>query len=67
MVSIEIRYHPERVKYELIELKIIFFYFYFLNMNFSFTTKSPYSKFKQREDDIHIEGNISHNFDLGLC
>ena len=44
-----------------------FSYFYFLNMNFLFTIYSLYTKLFLVKENIHTQGSVSQNFDLGFC
>ena len=44
-----------------------FSHFYFLNMNFLFTISSLYTKLFLVIENIHVQGSVSHNYDLGFC
>ena len=44
-----------------------FFHFYFSNNNFSFTINSLSTKLFLVINNIHMQGSVSQNFDLGFC
>ena len=48
-------------------LENYFSHFYFLNMDSLFTINSSYTYFFLVIQNIHLQGNVSQNFDLGLC
>ena len=56
------------IKFELIILKFKtdFFHFYFLNMNISFDIQVTEMNFLTEVNSIHMEGTMSHIFDIGL-
>ena len=46
-------------------IKIVFFHFYFLNQDFFLTIISITLYFTDLVDNVHLEGIVSQNFDLG--
>ena len=44
-----------------------FFHFYFSNNDFSFTIISLSTKLFLVINNIHMQGSMSQNFDLGFC
>ena len=53
--------------YSLMNLENDFFHFYFSNRDFLFTINSSCTKLFLEIKNIHMQGSMSHNFDLGFC
>ena len=47
------------------EVKNWLLYFYFLNTDFSFTVCNINLKLYEYAQNVHLEGSVSQNFDLG--
>ena len=45
-------------------IKILFFHFYFLNQDFFLNIISITLLFGDLVDNVHLEGTVSHHFDL---
>ena len=48
-------------------LENLFFHFYFSNNDFLSTTNSLSTKLFLVIKNIHMQGSVSQNFDLGFC
>ena len=54
-----------RFIHQNIWIKIVFFHFYFLDQDFFLTIISITLVFGDLVENVHLEGRISQNFDLG--
>ena len=52
--------------YNLMNLENDFFHFYFSNSDFLFTINSSCTKLFLLIENIHMQGSMSQNFDLGF-
>ena len=67
MVQFILWFDKKFERYNSMNLENNFSHFYFLNMNFSFTINSLYTKLFLVIENIHTQGSVSQNFDLGFC